>query len=144
MTGRMGSVLVPKRGNYLIDPWKVTVSDRSPSKGEAGKHFKTFSPMEQDIITEYLNHKGYKIGFSEFRFENKNYKPGEGERWHGPARTDGSREVELVIEPGLSNDYMQRDELNILYFLDLENAMPVWPWPFQLKTNHMIKGGFGL
>ena len=141
MTGRMGSVLVPKRGNYLIDPWKVTVSDRSPSKGEAGKHFKTFSPMEQDIITEYLTSKGYKIGHSEFRFEHKNYKPGDGERWHGPARTDGSREIELVTEPGLSNDYMQRDELNIIYFLDLEKAMPEWPWAFKPKTE---QGGFGL
>jgi hypothetical protein len=144
MTGRMGSVLVPKRGDYLVDPFKVAVSDRSPSKGEAGKHFKTFSPMEQDIITEYLDHKGYKIGSSEFRFENKNYKPVAGERWHGPARSDSQREVELVIEPGLSNDYMQRDELNIIYFLDLEAALPAWPWAFKLKTNHAVKGGFGL
>jgi hypothetical protein len=144
MTGRMGSVLVPKRSNYLVDPFKVAVSDRSPSKGEAGQHFRTFSPMEQDIITEYLDVKGYKIGSSEFRFENKNYKPVTGERWHGPARGDGQREVELIIEPGLSNDYMRRDELNIIYFLDLEAALPAWPWPFKLKTNHAVKGGFGL
>jgi hypothetical protein len=144
MTGRMGSVLVPKRGDYLTDPWKVAVSDRSPSKGEAGKHFKTFSPMEQEIIIQYLDSKGYKIGSSEFRFENKNYKPIAGERWHGPARGDGSREVELVTEPGLSNDYMQRDELNIIYFLDLEAALPAWPWAFKLKTNHAVKGGFDL
>ncbi len=144
MTGRMGSVLVPKRGNYLVDPWKVAVSDRSPSKAEAGKHFKTFSPMEQEIITGYLASKGYKIGKSEFRLENKNYKPVDGERWHGPVRGDGSREVELVIEPGLCNDYMQRDEINIQYFLDLERALPQWPWPFKLKTNHAVKGGFDL
>ena len=148
ITGRMGGVYVPKfrqgKYEYLIDPWKVTVSDRSPSKGEADKHFKTFSPMEQEIITEYLDSKGHKIGLSEFRFENKNYKPVEGERWHGPARTDGNREIELTIEPGLCNNYMQRDELNIIYFLDLEKALPEWPWPFKLKTNHMVKGGFGL
>lgn len=148
LVGRMGSVHVPKfregKYDYLVDAWKVTVSDRSPSKGEAGKHFKTFSPAEQEIITEYLDHKGYKIGSSEFRFENKNYKPGEGERWYGPARKDKTREVELVIEPGLSNDYMQRDELNIIYFLDLEKALPKWPWAFKPETTYTTPGGFGL
>lgn len=144
MTGRMGSVMVPKYNNYLIDPWKVAISDRSPNKSEAGKHFKTFSPMEQEIITDYLDSKGYKIGKSEFRMEPKAYKPVDGERWHGPARPDGTREVELVTEPGLSNDYMQRDELNIIYFLDLESHLPEWPWPFKLKTEHVHKGGFDL
>lgn len=148
MTGRMGSVLVPKfrqgRYNYMIDPFKVAVSDRSPSNKEAGKHFRTYSPLEQRVIQEYLNHKGYKIGHSEFRLEHKDYKPQESERWFGAARPDGLREVELIIEPGLANDYIQRDEINIIYFLDLEKALPKWPWAFCLKTDHAVKGGFGL
>jgi hypothetical protein len=148
MTGRMGSVLVPKfrqgRYDYMIDPFKVAVSDRSPNNKEAGKHFRTFAPVEQEIIQQYLAHKGYRIGYSEFRLETKSYKPADGERWFGPARADGLREVELVVEPGLANDYMQRDELNIVYFLDLEAALPGWPWAFKLKTDHAVKGGFGL
>lgn len=148
MTGRMGSVYVPKfrqgQYDYMIDPFKVAVSDRSPSNKEAGKHFRTYSPLEQQVIQEYLDHKSYKIGHSEFRLEHKDYKPQENERWFGGARPDGLREVELIIEPGLANDYMQRDELNIQYFLDLEKALPEWPWPFRLKTNHSNQGGFGL
>jgi hypothetical protein len=144
MVGRMGSVLVPKRGDYLVDPWRVVVSDRSPSKTEVDKHFKTYPEMDQKVILEYLTSKGYKIGHSEFRFEHKSYDPQEGERWHGPARADGSREIELVIDPGLSNDYMLRDELNIIYFLDLEKAMPQWPWPFNQVTQSARPGGLGL
>lgn len=148
MTGRMGSVLVPKfrqgRYDYMIDPFKVAVSDRSPNNKEAGKHFRTFAPVEQEIIQQYLTHKGYQIGRSEFRLETKNYKPKEGERWFGPVRDDGQREVELIVEPGLANDYMQRDEINIIYFLDLEAAFPKWPWAFKLKTDHTTTGGFDL
>jgi len=147
MTGRMGSIYVPRFRNgkydYLIDSWKVSVSDRSPKKMDAGKHFKTFSPPEQTIITNYLDLKGYQIGKSEFRLESKNYQPKHGERWLGPARTDGTREVELIIEPGLCNDYIQRDEINIIYFLDLEKAMPEWPWAFKLKSQPKQAGGFG-
>lgn len=148
LVGRMGGIHVPKlrqgQYDYLIDPFKVSVSDRSPNNREVGKHFRTYSPAEQQVIQQYLDHKGYKIGHSEFRLEHKTYKLQDGERWFGPAGADDYREVELVIEPGLANDYMQRDELNIIYFLDLEKALPEWPWPFKLKTSHAIKGGFDL
>lgn len=139
MTGRMGSVLIPKfrqgRYDYLIDPIKVVVSDRSPSTEESGKHFRTYGPTEQGVIQKYLDHKGYKIGRSEFRFEDKKYELQDGERWFGAARADGQREVELIIEPGLANDYIQRDELNIIYFLDLEKTMPEWPWQFKAQKS---------
>lgn len=148
LIGRMGGIHVPKfrlgQYDYLTPPFKVAVSDRSPNNKEAGKHFRTYSPMEQQVIQEYLDHKGYKIGHSEFRLERKDYKPQENERWFGSARPDGLREIELIIESGLANDYMQRDELNIQYFLDLEKALPEWPWPFRLKTNHSNQDGFGL
>jgi hypothetical protein len=37
-------------------------------------------------------------------------------------------------------DYKKRDELNIIYFLDLEKAIPPWPRPF----THKVNKGFGL
>lgn len=40
----------------------------------------------------------------------------------------------------LASDYKKRDEINILYYLDLEKALPKWPWAFKLKSN----SGFGL
>ena len=43
------------------------------------------------------------------------------------------RLLEIVVEPGLSNKYQLRDEMNIIYFLDLEKSMPEWPWAFKRK-----------
>lgn len=132
--GRVGSIFVPKKKKgkwqYLIDPWKVTVSDRSPTKGDAGKHFQTFSQMQQDVIQEYFDVMGYVIGKSSFRKESEDYKPREGERWHGKPK-NGRRVLERIVAPGLCNDYKLRDELNIHYFLKLEKAFPEWPYPFE-------------
>jgi len=42
--------------------------------------------------------------------------------------------LEYIYEKGfteeqLAKDYMKRDELNIIYFIDLEKNLPSWPWP---------------
>jgi hypothetical protein len=145
MTGRMGSVYVPRmragKWIYTEDAWKVAVSTRSPSKKEAGQHVATFSPGERVVIEQYFKSKGYKLGKSEFKMETDKYALADDERWNGKALADGRREVEIIIEAGLCNDYMMRDELNIIYFLDLEASMPAWPWAFKLCNT---KKGFGL
>jgi hypothetical protein len=144
MTGRMGSIYVPrKRDNkYLYDEnsWKICVSNRSPDKTQAGKHIDTFTPVQSNTILEYLNKIGYKLGRSDFFTSSKGYKLEENERWFGKAKVNGDREVEKIINKGLSNDYKLRDEVNIIYFLDLEKALPKWPWEFKKKGNT----GFGL
>ena len=138
MTGRMGGVYVPKyrdgKYDYSEDCWKVQVSNRSPSKDEPGKHLQSFSPAARRNIEQYFTHKGFKVGESEFRMEAADYELKENEKWNGKAVGD-KREVELVIEPGLANDYKQRDELNIIYFLDLEKNWRPWPWPFQPRVS---------
>jgi hypothetical protein len=139
VTGRMGSVYVPRyhRGqwDYEQDAWKVAVSTRSPSKKEAGQHIDTFSAAQRAMILEYFTHKGYLLGCSEFRLESGAYELKDGQRWNGKVLSSGQREVETIIEPGLCNEYMQRDELNIIYFLDLEKSLPAWPWAFQLSQS---------
>ncbi|MDD5053492.1 MAG: hypothetical protein PHO27_12225 [Sulfuricurvum sp.] len=163
LTGRFGSVFVPRKvnGSYVYDEssWKVTVSNQSPDQIEEGKHFNTFAPMEQNMILQYLKEKGFKIGKSEYKEENrKTYKLQDGERWVNSADAPAVREmieefhiyapnkllamrdmVEIVIEPGLSNDYKQRDELNIIYFMDLERSLPSWPWAWKRTS----LSGFG-
>lgn len=107
MTGRFGAVYVPiKRGGkylYTEVPHKVLVSDKSPQKGEEGRHFSTFSNLERKQILEYFEEKGY-------------------------------------TEAELSEDYKKRDELNIVYFIDLEKNLPSYPWAFKIKQ----KTSFGL
>jgi hypothetical protein len=158
-TGRFGGVYVPKfrRGQYVYNEnsLKVTISNQSPSQKDDGQHFTTFSPMEQKQILKYFDEKGFAVGRSEYRKEDrKKYKLKDGERWVNSIDAEACRDlienlgkyvppdklamkdlVEIIIEPGLSNDYRLRDELNIIYFLDLERSLPKWPWPFKVKSN---------
>jgi len=165
LTSRFGSVYVPrfKDGKYVYDKntWKVSVSNRSPGmKDEGGAHFSTFSPNEQKIIMNYFTLKGFKVGKSEVQKVDKDYKLKTGERWLGKEEADSQRGVkgdrsgyvdkgfsqdlyvERVIEPGLCNDYRLRDQMNVIYFLDLEKSIPPWPWPFRAEGSSMK--GLGL
>lgn len=148
VTGRMGSVYVPRfrAGQYIYneDSWKVCVSTRSPSKGEAGQHVDTFPPRVKQTILDYFAEKGFVLGKSEFRWESDKYELRDNEKWVGAKKDikNGRREVELLVEPGLSNDYKLRDELNIIYFTDLEKTMPAWPWAF--KPNQCTGAEFDL
>jgi len=144
MTSRFGSVYIPKirEGKYIYDEsnWKVCVSDRSPSIKEAGKHITSFSPPEKKIIKQYFKERGYKLGKSEFFERPKDYELQEDEKFISKADKNGIREVEKIIETGLCNDYKLRDEMNIIYFLDLEKSIPEWPWPYKKKSMK----GFGM
>lgn len=136
VTGRLGGVYIPKfrdgKWIYDEDSWKIQVSSRSPCKTQAGKHIDSLSPEIQAIFWQYFVEKGYVLGESGFREEDEKYELAENERWHGKA-VGGKRTVETIIIPGLCNDYKLRDELNIIYFLDLEKSMPEWPWAFKRK-----------
>jgi hypothetical protein len=163
IASRMGGVMTPRFVNdkYIYDEnsWKVTVSSRSPDKKDKGKHISTFSPDDQQRILDYFKKKGYALGKSSFKTVSKGYELKEGERWWGKELTEdekrpqeyvvkgitvkkkkkGEREVEIIEEPGLCNDYKLRDELNIIFFLDLEKSIPEWPWPLDAKK---IRTGF--
>jgi hypothetical protein len=143
MTSRFGSVYVPRfrNGKWIYDEnsWKISLSSRSPSKEDAGQHLDSVSPFVQEEIVRYFKEKGYRIGKSEFRMEIESYSLKDNERWNGKEVIDGKREIELVLEEGLCNSYRLRDEINIIYFLDVEKSMPKWPWPFKKQRK-----GFGL
>lgn len=135
MTSRMGSIYVPRRraGKWIYDEnsWRITVSNRNPNIRETGKHITTLSPKRKELVMDYITEKGYKLGHSEFRLVEANYKPKDNERWaqKKPENKKDKRLLEIIHEPGISNKYQLRDELNIIYFLDLEKSMPEWPWP---------------
>ena len=140
VTGRMGSIYIPRYrdGKWIYDEesWKVAVSNRSPGNKEAGKHITTMSPMEKKILLNYITEKGYKLGVSEYKTVEQGYELKENERFcdKKPDNKTDKREVEIVVEQGVSNKYQLRDELNIRYFLDLEASMPEYPWPFKIDN----------
>ena len=146
VTGRMGSIFVPRyrSGQWIYDEnsWKVVVSNRSPSTKDAGKHIETLPPKQKQIILDYIHAKGFQLGVSVFKHVAADYSPKEGERWAEKKGLikHGKRLLEIIEEEGISNKYQLRDELNIIYFLDLEKSMPEWPWPFKPCGS----GGFGI
>jgi len=146
ITGRMGSVYIPRRknGKWIYDEncWKIPVSNQSPNKKKAGTHIDTMSPGEQKIIFMYLKEKGYNLGKSEFKMMPQDHKLEENEKWaqKKPKSKNEKRRLETILEDGISNRYQLRDELNIIYFLDLESYLPDWPWAFQ--TENKQKGFF--
>jgi hypothetical protein len=165
MASRFGSVIVPKfrqgKPSYAEIPQVVSVSNKSPDMKEFGsRHFQTYSPVEKETILEYFQSKGYGIGKSSYKkVKSPDYELKEGEKWFGKEEADAQRSihgaddrsgyvwakdliVEIIEESGLSNDYTQRDVMNIIYFLDLEKNLPKWPCAFKAETN-MLKG-FGL
>ena len=136
-TGRMGSIYVPRfrNGKWIYDEnsWIIAVSSRSPSSKEAGKHIHTLSPKQKEIILKYIHEKGYKLGKSRFENVSQSHELAKNERWaeKKPKNKSTRRLLEIIEEPGLSNRYQLRDEINIMYFQDLEKTMFDWPWPFK-------------
>jgi len=147
VTGRMGSIYVPRfrSGEWIYDEdsWKIAVSSRSPNTKEAGKHIETLPPKQKQLVLDYIHSKGYQLGKSVFKTVPAGYELKENERWADKKPKDKTvkRQVEVIEEPGVCNKYQLRDEMNIIYFQDLEQSMPEWPWPFKKKNKIQ---GFGL
>lgn len=130
---RMGAIFVPRfrKGEWIYDEqsWEVGVSTKSPHRHDRTKHIDNLSPKHRELIEEYIHTKGYKIGSSHIEKVSPDYKPKQGkELWYKKGKS-----IEVIDEVGLSNSHRQRNEINILYFQDLANSLPEWPWPFKIK-----------
>ncbi|MFP4025834.1 MAG: hypothetical protein ACLFVR_15020 [Thiohalospira sp.] len=138
LIGGMGSIYVPKYKNkvwvYDENVLKIAVSSQNPKKKEAGQHIDTLTPYLRRIYIHYIHEKGYKLGKSEFKQEKQSYALAENERWVEKKSKKSLRLVEILVEEGLCNRYQLRDELNIIYFKDLEKTIPKWPWCFETKN----------
>ena len=145
---RFGVIMVPRyqgrKWIYDENCWNVAVSIYSSKQKELGKHLKTFSPKEQELIISYIQEKGFKLGKSSHKREPLDYELKENEKWSEKKKDvkGNDREVEIIEEHGVCNDYRERDMMNAMYFNDLQKTMQSWPWPFSL--NKTIQSGFGL
>jgi hypothetical protein len=148
VASRHGGVYVPKfrAGEYIYDesPWTISISTRSPYLKEHYKHIDTFPTGARNKILEYFEEKGYPLGRSVFKtVEYEGYEIQENERFFGLVGEDEKVLVEVVEESGASNDCHIRDELNVIYFMDLEEQFQKWPWAFEGDSHKGMKG-FGL
>lgn len=138
MVGNFGKVLIPpfKNGKYDYSgfPMKLSVSTTSPDLKKSSKHIDTFSPKQRKILVDYLHFTGFKLGKSEFHKEQATYILKENERWSGKVPKNGDYgTVEVILEEGVCNMYRIRDDLNILYYTELEKHMPKYPCPFKVE-----------
>lgn len=113
MTGRFGGALIPHQTNGKPDyhkvPLKITFSNR-PSKPDKFNYNNGITPQLKKYVNSYLEDNDLPIGESKF--------------------IDGEEEI---VVSGLSNDYKVRDKANITYFLNLQKALPKYPWSFKLE-----------
>lgn len=142
VTGRMGGIFIPRwadnRWIYDGNSWKIAVSNMSPNIKEAGQHLETLSPINKKIVLRYIEEKGYCMGESKFVEVPQDHELADNEKWaeKKPLDKKAKRKLEIIIVPGISNRYQLRDEMNIIYFLDLEKSMPEWPWVFKLESRN--------
>lgn len=119
-----GSIFVPTKVGDKWDftkPVKVSVSTRSKSRD----HFDSVPKLRQTHIIQYLNERGYVIGKSEFKQVSDGYVLKENEH-----KIPGGNTIEIIVEPGVSNNRQQRLEINAYFYKSLQDSVPKWPWPF--------------
>jgi hypothetical protein len=153
MNSRTGMINVPcyRGGEFRFGendrPLRVGVSNRSPSMRVRGQHFTTISKKQQEVVLRYLDSKDIPMGVSREKRVGPHYTLKEGEKWIGTKKhrkDTGLWQVEVIEEPGACNDYRYRDKANIHYYLDLEAAMPGWPWPLSMEIRRKFLNNCGL
>lgn len=110
-TAAFGQIIVPRkiRGEYCYrtQPHKIEVSLKSP-KLKNGGHFDNSKRPVQQYIREYVEEQGFEFGESKLD-------------------DDGN---EIIIKAGIRNDYKLRCNLNLRFYVGLQNSLPEWPWRF--------------
>lgn len=157
LTSRMGAILVPHKlpgGNWDYMETlpgkatrKISVSTLSPSAKMPDQHFSTISKQWQAEVLQWLDEHGLQMGKSAYCKVDSGYKLKAGERYISTptvnhvsdefgvelekVKAGDKRYIEIVEEPGVSNDYIARDRVNAMYFRELETHFPKWPWPWK-------------
>lgn len=133
-----GKVIIPKmlgnKRSYKVKPYEVFVSTRSPAIGKDEEHFETLSKMEQAYILDYLHSLNINYGKSHFKTVDVDYKCADNEKPWGKAE-NGKKKIEVIEEYGVSNRHEYRDMVNYQFYVDLENSVPAWPWPWKRTTS---------
>ena len=112
---RFGTILAPKMelGEYTYEkpPRTIFVSSRRDISGvNKEEHIEQLEWIQKRFFLNYFEDKGFILGKSEWD---------NGE--------------ETIIERGLCNDHRLRDQINLLYFFDMINTLPKYPWAYSPK-----------
>jgi len=138
---RFGKILVPQINNgiydYTLKPLDMFVSNRGVKDVTEGNHIDHCSNQIKDYVLSYLDSINVKLGASEFKVVDTDYKVEENEKTIDRYE-DGTRRVEVFLEKGVSNRHEYRDIVNFLYFSKLSDCVPEWPWPWVPKKQGVL------
>lgn len=104
-----GSIYVPRKTggtfNFRTQPLQLSVSAKSPSAEERGRHITTLSAGEKAIMYEWLEQIGVPLGSVDSKGE--------------------------MVEEGVLSHYKPRALANLLFFEAMAAAMPEYPWAWK-------------
>lgn len=123
--GGFGSIFVPSctggQFDYTAEPWKICVSDSSPSRGDFNYHVMDCSPAIRKHITKYLQSCEIPYGVSEELDIPSDYTLQKGtERW----AVKGKRIIR-VREKGVVSDDQYRKLANAIFYERVNAALPI-------------------
>ncbi len=139
---RCGLMLMPRIKNgkwdYTRTPLTIFITERSPSKFKCdGQHIATLSSFERDKVIAYIEEKGFKLGKSKIYKAEPDHMLKKNEvKIKNP--DNSFMLVEKIIEVGVCNDNIQRDTINAMYFMDMADSLPEWPWPMKTKRRGLF------
>jgi len=139
--GRYGIIIIPTKDrsgklDYLKPPYSLYITERSTAKQTEGRHFSNISLDEQKWIRNYVKKQGFEWGKVEYYAVEDPLKHtlAEGERY----LTKTHQLVEKVIEDGIISNGVLRDFFNIDFYMQMEKAIPEWPWAFNPRQRSMF------
>ena len=110
---KFGAILVPKsfgrERDYSRNPYTIFLSLKSPKTKMEGRHFFSLSKIEQERVVQYIHEKGFNLGASTITDEGE----------------------ETIIQEGLMNNGLLRDQINMMFYMDFAKSLPKWPWRYR-------------
>ncbi len=141
LSSAMGKIFVPlyRNGRWIYDEkfWGVYVSGRNPNrKNKSSGHFSTLSSRQQEIVLNYLESIGFRMGKSRFVSVPQTHELSSNEKWaeKRPKDPNKPRLLEIIEEEGVCNSLRMRDEVNIIFFQKVEEALS------KRERRYMLKG----
>lgn len=141
--GLFGCITVPKqkqgKPDYKTFPMVIFISVRATdSYRKNSKHIDEMADLERKTIIDFIEKKGFKLGHSEVKKVPLSYVLQKNE--YVIKKYKDHKTIEIIKERGLRNDGFLRDTFNALYYQDLANSIPEWPWKVKFFKD---KGLFG-
>lgn len=141
---RHGGLFIAKKVkgkfDFTVEHYKRNVSTRAPHK-KSIPHITFMGKEEENVLREYLDFIETPYGKSKItKFKQGRVLAPNEHLWKRKVGKQIEFLVEEVVEEGVINSTMMRDEANIKFFILTSEALPPYPWPFRknLITQRMI------